>query len=118
MGTYDVQATYLSVKGYYTNTTQVDAYRGAGRPEAIYVLERLMDRAARELGVDLWELHHKNFIPVEKFPYKTTTGETYDVGDFSRVLNHAETACDRAGFGARKSASEANGKLRYRRGKC
>jgi carbon-monoxide dehydrogenase large subunit len=64
MGTYDVQATYLSVKGYYTNTTQVDAYRGAGRPEAIYVLERLMDRAARELGVDLWELHHKNFIPV------------------------------------------------------
>jgi carbon-monoxide dehydrogenase large subunit len=112
MGTYDVQATYLSVKGYYTNTTQVDAYRGAGRPEAIYVLERLMDRAARELGVDLWELHHKNFIPLDKFPYKTTTGEIYDVGDFSRVLNHAEIACDRAGFGSRKSASEAAGKLR------
>jgi carbon-monoxide dehydrogenase large subunit len=64
------------------------------------------------LGVDLWELHHKNFIPVDKFPYKTTTGETYDVGDFSRVLNHAEIACDRAGFGSRKSASEAAGKLR------
>ncbi|MDD9740585.1 xanthine dehydrogenase family protein molybdopterin-binding subunit [Marinovum sp. SP66] len=112
MGTYDVQAAYMSVKGYFTNTVQVDAYRGAGRPEAIYVLERLMDRAARELGVDGWELRRRNFIPAAKFPYRTVTGELYDVGDFDRVLSHAEASCDRAGFAARKAASEEHGKLR------
>ncbi|WP_323765017.1 xanthine dehydrogenase family protein molybdopterin-binding subunit [Marinovum sp.] len=112
MGCYDVQAAYMSVKGYYTNTVQVDAYRGAGRPEAIYVLERLMDRAARELGVDGWELRRRNFIPTAKFPYQTVTGELYDVGDFDRVLSHAEASCDRAGFAARKAASLSRGKLR------
>ncbi|MGY3438161.1 MULTISPECIES: xanthine dehydrogenase family protein molybdopterin-binding subunit [unclassified Marinovum] len=112
MGVYDVQTAYMGVQGYYTNTTQVDAYRGAGRPEAIYVLERIMDRAARELGVDGWELRRKNFIPVPKFPYKTVTGELYDVGDFDRVLSHAEQSCDLAGYGARRAASEAAGKLR------
>lgn len=112
MGCYDVQAAYMSVKGYYTNTVQVDAYRGAGRPEAIYVLERLIDRAARELGVDGWALRRRNFIPVQKFPYKTVTGELYDVGDFDRVLSHAEASSDRTGFAARKAASEARGRLR------
>ncbi|MGR3491499.1 MAG: xanthine dehydrogenase family protein molybdopterin-binding subunit, partial [Shimia sp.] len=68
-GTYDVQTAWLNVIGIYTNTTQVDAYRGAGRPEAIYVLERVMDAAARELGVDPWELRRKNFIAPEAFPY-------------------------------------------------
>ena len=112
MGTYDVQATYLRAEGYYTNTVYVDAYRGAGRPEAIYVLERMMDMAARELGVDPWELRRRNFIPVASFPYKAATGETYDVGDFSRVLNHADSFADRSGFAARKQASAAQGKLR------
>ncbi|MDP5348101.1 MAG: molybdopterin-dependent oxidoreductase, partial [Paracoccaceae bacterium] len=112
MGVYDVQATYLHVEGYYTNTTQVDAYRGAGRPEAIYVLERAMDMAARELGVDGWDLRRRNFIPVDRFPYVSATGETYDVGDFARVLAHAERTADRAGFAARKAASAARGKLR------
>lgn len=112
MGVYDVQTTWLHVEGIYTNTTQVDAYRGAGRPEAIYLLERMMDRAARDLGVDPWELRRKNFIPVNKFPYATATGETYDVGDFNRVLSHAEQLADRAGFEARKAASAAKGKLR------
>lgn len=112
MGVYDVQTTYLHVEGYYTNTTQVDAYRGAGRPEAIYVLERAMDMAARELGVDGWDLRRRNFIPVERFPYVSATGETYDVGDFTRVLAHAERTADRAGFAARKAASAARGKLR------
>ena len=112
MGTYDVQTSWLNVKGVYTNTTQVDAYRGAGRPEAIYVLERVMDRAARELGVDPWELRRKNFIAKEAFPYLTTTGETYDVGDFARVLAHAEHSADVAGFQARRAQSEAAGKLR------
>jgi carbon-monoxide dehydrogenase large subunit len=112
MGVYDVQDTWLHVEGTYTNTTQVDAYRGAGRPEAIYVLERLMDRAARELNVDPWELRRRSFIPVAAFPYKTATDETYDVGDFARVLDHAEVTADKAGFAARKAESAARGQLR------
>ncbi|HAV07831.1 MAG TPA: xanthine dehydrogenase [Rhodobacteraceae bacterium] len=111
-GVYDVQAVYLRAQAYYTNTTQVDAYRGAGRPEAIYLLERMMDRAARELGVDPWELRRINFIPAAKFPYKTIVGETYDVGDFHRVLAACEARGDRAGFAARRAASEAQGRLR------
>ncbi|MFQ6549526.1 xanthine dehydrogenase family protein molybdopterin-binding subunit [Aestuariibius sp. 2305UL40-4] len=112
MGCYDVQATWLGVKGVFTNTTPVDAYRGAGRPEAIYVLERVMDHAARQLGVDAWELRRKNFIRAEQFPYKSATGEMYDVGDFARVLGRVADEADRGGFAARKAASEAEGKLR------
>ncbi|NVO28905.1 xanthine dehydrogenase family protein molybdopterin-binding subunit [Donghicola sp. C2-DW-16] len=111
-GTYDVQTVWLNVEGYYTNTTQVDAYRGAGRPEAIYLLERCMDRAARELGVDPWELRRINFIAKDAFPYVSATGETYDVGDFGMVLDAAGQEADLAGFPARKATSEAAGKLR------
>jgi carbon-monoxide dehydrogenase large subunit len=110
MGTYDVQTAFLHVKGVFTNTTQVDAYRGAGRPEAIYALERMMDYAARELGVDAWDLRRKNFI--RSFPYTSVTGETYDVGDFPRVLARVEALSDRKGLAARKAASKAKGKLR------
>lgn len=109
-GTYDIKAAYMRVEGFYTNTTQVDAYRGAGRPEAIYTLERIMDRAARELNVDPIELRRINFV--QEFPYKTVTGENYDVGDFSRVLAHAEDDADIKGYPARKAATEAQGKLR------
>ncbi|MCP4209645.1 MAG: xanthine dehydrogenase family protein [Shimia sp.] len=112
MGVYDVQTTWLQVDGVYTNTTPVDAYRGAGRPEAIYVLERLMDRAARELGVSGYELRRRNFIPKEAFPYKSATDETYDVGDFDRVLSRIEEFGDVAGFPARKVESAKAGKLR------
>jgi carbon-monoxide dehydrogenase large subunit len=94
-------------EGVYTNTTQVDAYRGAGRPEAIYALERMMDRAARELGVDPWELRRRNFIPRSKFPYKTASRRAYDVGDFGRVLDRRRRRGRPAGFAARKAASEA-----------
>ena len=111
-GVYDVQATYLQVEGYYTNTTQVDAYRGAGRPEAIYVLERAMDMAARQLGLDPWELRRRSFIPAASFPYATATGETYDVGDFHRVLAHCAETADLAGYAARRAKSAAQGKLR------
>jgi aerobic carbon-monoxide dehydrogenase large subunit len=112
MGVYDVQTTYLRSVGYYTNTTQVDAYRGAGRPEAIYILERAMDRAARELGVDPLELRRINFIKPEQFPYATTVGETYDVGDFDKVLNRAVVEADIAGFAGRKAADARRGLLR------
>ncbi|TDX33793.1 xanthine dehydrogenase family protein molybdopterin-binding subunit [Rhodovulum visakhapatnamense] len=111
-GVYDIPAAYLAVKGVYTNTTQVDAYRGAGRPEAIYALERMMDVAARELGVDPWDLRRRNFIAPAAFPYRTPTGETYDVGDFARVLARVEAVADRAGFAARKAESAARGRLR------
>ncbi len=112
MGVYDVQTTWLQVDGFYTNTVPVDAYRGAGRPEAIYVLERLMDRAARELGIDPWELRRINFIKPEQFPYKAATGETYDVGDFDLLLKRAVVEADRDGFEARKAADVKRGLLR------
>lgn len=111
-GVYDIQTAWLQVEGYYTNTVQVDAYRGAGRPEAIYVLERVMDRAARELGVDPWELRRRNFIAPQAFPYQTVTGETYDVGDFSRILSRAAEEADLAGFESRRAADGKGGKLR------
>ena len=111
-GCYDVPAAWLGVKGIYTNTTQVDAYRGAGRPEAIFALERAMDYAARALGVDAWELRRKNFIRADQMPYTSPTDVTYDVGDFRKVLARVEGEADRAGFGARKAASKAQGKLR------
>lgn len=111
-GVYDIQKTWLQVEGYYTNTVQVDAYRGAGRPEAIYVLERVMDRAARELGIDPWELRRINFIKPEQFPYAASTGETYDVGEFNKVLTRVEVEADAAGFNARRVADEAKGLLR------
>ncbi len=111
-GVYDVRNFFFGVKGVFTNTTQVDAYRGAGRPEAIFTLERAMDAAARELGVDPWELRRKNFITREQMPYVSASGETYDVGDFHMVLGRAETIADRAGFAARKAESGRRGKLR------
>lgn len=112
MGVYDVQATFLRCEGIYTNTTYVDAYRGAGRPEAIYVLERLIDRAARELEIDPLTLRRINFIKPDQFPYATSTGETYDVGDFNKVLRRAEDEADLAGFAARKSDDAERGLLR------
>jgi carbon-monoxide dehydrogenase large subunit len=111
-GVYDIPAMLYSVKGVFTHTTPVDAYRGAGRPESIYLLERLMDKAARELGVDRIELRRKNFIKPEQFPYKTAAGEVYDSGDFARVLDAALAKADWAGAAARKQQSSAKGKYR------
>ena len=111
-GTYDLQTAFFRNRGIFTNTTQVDAYRGAGRPEAIYALERAMDHAARTLGVDPFELRRRNFIKPGQFPYKSATGELYDVGDFPRVLDRGAEEADLAGFAARRAASEAGGKLR------
>ncbi len=111
-GVYDVQNVYLNVKAVYTNTGPIDAYRGAGRPEAIYQLERLMDYSARQMGVDAIELRRKNFIPVDKFPYATASGELYDVGDFPRVLDRALLEADTKGFASRKATSAKSGKYR------
>lgn len=111
-GTYDLQRIWLGVKAVFTNTTPVDAYRGAGRPEAIFALERAMDHAARVMGVDPWELRRINFIKPGQFPYVSATGMPYDVGNFPRVLDRVEETSDRAGFAARRAASEAKGRLR------
>jgi carbon-monoxide dehydrogenase large subunit len=109
-GVYDVQAAALRAVGVYTNTAPVDAYRGAGRPEAILTIERAMDHAARELGVDPFDLRARNFI--RTFPYATATGEAIDVGDFDRVLARAKAEADVTGFAARRAASAARGLLR------
>jgi carbon-monoxide dehydrogenase large subunit len=111
-GVYDVQKAFFRVRGVYTNTVPVDAYRGAGRPEAIYVIERLMDWSARDLGVDPVDLRRRNFIPRTGFPYRSVSGETYDVGDFDRVLDRALREADVAGFEARKAESARAGRLR------
>jgi aerobic carbon-monoxide dehydrogenase large subunit len=111
-GVYDVQIGYFGVKGVYTNTTPVDAYRGAGRPEAIYVIERLMDHASRQFGMDQSTLRRKNFISASQMPYTSLAGELYDTGDFDKVLNRAELEADIAGFEARKERSAMDGKLR------
>ena len=109
-GVYDIKAAYLGSRGVYTNTTPVDAYRGAGRPEAIYTIERVMDHAARVLGVDPFDLRARNFVTA--FPYATATGEVYDVGDFHGVLNRLRVEADVAGYGARQAATAAKGLLR------
>ncbi len=111
-GVYDIASAHLHVQGIYTNTTPVDAYRGAGRPEAITLLERAIDMAARELGLSPFELRKRNIIATDKFPYTTPAKETYDVGDFARLLHRAQEMGDVAGFAARKAASAARGKLR------
>ena len=111
-GVYDIPVAHLQVQGIYTNTTPVDAYRGAGRPEAITLIERTMDMAARELGLSPFEIRARNFIPADSFPYTTPAGESYDVGDFARLLARAQDLGDVAGFAARKADSAARGLLR------
>jgi aerobic carbon-monoxide dehydrogenase large subunit len=111
-GVYDVKNLVYRVKGVLTNTTPVDAYRGAGRPESIYLVERLMDAAARELGEDPAAFRRKNFIPPAAMPFKTAAGEVYDSGDFARVLDAALEESDWRGFARRQADAEARGRRR------
>jgi len=109
-GQYVIPAIHAEVIGVYTNTAPVDAYRGAGRPEASYVLERLMETAARQLKVDPAELRSRNFI--RQFPYQTPVIMAYDTGDFVASLEAAKKSIDYAGFAARKAKAKSEGKLR------
>ncbi|WP_322061269.1 xanthine dehydrogenase family protein molybdopterin-binding subunit [Paraburkholderia sp. J63] len=109
-GQYTTPAIYAEVKAVFTNTVPVDAYRGAGRPEATYVVERLVETAAREMNIDPAELRRRNFIT--SFPYATPVGLTYDTGDYEACLSRALELADVQGFAARRDASKANGKLR------
>ncbi|MGE0735465.1 MAG: xanthine dehydrogenase family protein molybdopterin-binding subunit [Alphaproteobacteria bacterium] len=111
-GVYTTPLVYCNVKAYFSNTVPVDAYRGAGRPEATYLLERLVDKAARELGIDRVEIRRRNFIPRSAFPYQTPVVVQYDSGDYEATLGVALKDSDWAGFPARKAEAAKRGKLR------
>ncbi len=109
-GQYATPAIYAEVDGVFTNTTPVDAYRGAGRPEAAYVVERLVSAVAREMNIDQAELRRRNFITT--FPYQTPVALQYDTGDFNACLDGAMELADVAGFPARRADAEQRGKRR------
>ena len=109
---YGFQAIHANVIGVLTNTVPVDAYRGAGRPESNYVVERLIDTAARELGIDRIEIRRRNMVAPGAMPYRTAMGQDYDSGDFARVMDAALEKIDWAGFPARKAAAARRGKRR------
>lgn len=110
--TYRIPALYVDVSACFTHTVPTDPYRGAGRPEGLYVVERLMDAAARETGLDPVELRRRNLIPPGAFPYRSPTGLLYDPCEFDQVLESALERADAAGFPARRAEAEARGRLR------
>ena len=114
LGVYKTPLIEVSTKCVFTNTTPVGAYRGAGRPEANYYMERLVETAAAETGIDRVELRRRNHIAPEAMPYKSPNGTTYDSGDFTNLLNKALALADWDGFAVRKSESRMRGKLRGR----
>ncbi|MCY4303602.1 MAG: xanthine dehydrogenase family protein molybdopterin-binding subunit [Aestuariivita sp.] len=109
-GNYKTPVIQVNVKAVFTTTVPVDAYRGAGRPEATFQLERVIDKVARELKLDPVALRRQNFIT--EFPYDTPVALTYDTGDYNGTMNKLEAAADFDGFAQRRSDTEANGKLR------
>jgi carbon-monoxide dehydrogenase large subunit len=109
-GNYKTPLVYTNVKAVFTNTVPVDAYRGAGRPEATFQVERVIDKAARERGVDPIALRRQNFVT--EFPYQTPVAVEYDTGDYNATMDKMEELMDLPGFAARRKASEAKGKLR------
>ena len=111
-GQYKTPNIYVEVEGVYTNTSPVDAYRGAGRPEATYVVERIVEQAARELGKDPADLRRMNMIQPEDFPYETPVALVYDVGNYEASLDKALDAIDYSGFEARQAAAAENNKRR------
>ena len=111
-GVYSLPAVDIRSGGWFTHTTPVDAYRGAGRPEAIYALERLIDKAARTLGLDGFDLRRRNLIDPSAIPFPTVMGTTYDSGDFPAALEAARRISDFEGFAARRAGSESAGLLR------
>jgi carbon-monoxide dehydrogenase large subunit len=111
-GVYRVPVVFAHVKGYFSNSAPIDAYRGAGRPEAAYLMERLMDAAALKTGVDRVELRRRNLPGPDELPYQNWFGVSYDSGDYPRMLDTALKRADVAGFATRKEQSKSRGKLR------
>ena len=111
-GNYKTPLIYVNVKAVFTNTVAVDAYRGAGRPEATYQLERVIDKAAIEMGIDPVELRRRNYIQPDQFPYATPVAVEYDTGNYDATMDKLLEISDAAGFEARKAESASRGKLR------
>ena len=111
-GVYRIPALYGTYRVALTNCTPIAAYRGAGRPDIAYVVERLVNQAAAELNMDAAELRRRNFIPPDAFPYRTPTGSVYEIADFPGLLGKALELADWQGFPARRARSAATGKLR------
>ena len=111
-GAYRIPAACVDVKVVVTNTAPVDAYRGAGRPESAYTIERLVEKAAREMGVSAVELRRRNFIRPDEFPYKTPLGPKYDTGRYAELMDEALKRADVTGLPARRAAAKRQGKLR------
>lgn len=111
-GPYKTPAVHVNVRAVFTNTTPVDAYRGAGRPEATYLLERLVDKCARELGIDRVEIRKRNMIQASEFPYQTPIAFQYDSGNYQATLDMALAKIDYANFEKRRQESAARGMLR------
>ncbi|NNE86178.1 MAG: xanthine dehydrogenase family protein molybdopterin-binding subunit [Alphaproteobacteria bacterium] len=110
-GLYAIPAIWANVKGVITNTVPTDAYRGAGRPEAIYCVERLVDKCARELGIGPDEIRRRNFVKPAQLPYTTALGDVYDSGEFIEIMEAGMERADWAGVSARRDAAAKNGKL-------
>src|SRR3954453_19338224 len=113
-GVYDIPALHVAGRAIFTNTTPTGPYRGAGRPEAAYIIERLMDLAAQKTAIDPLELRRRNYIAPGKFPYKTATGNVFDSGEFLQTHDMTVALADWAGYDARLKQSKADGKLRGR----
>ena len=111
-GNYATPQIYVNVKAVFTNTVPVDAYRGAGRPEATFQLERVIDKAARELGIDPVEIRRRNFVKPDQFPYTTPVALQYDTGNYDATMDKLVEIADLDGFRSRAEESEASGKLR------
>ena len=111
---YDIQTMHIMSQGVFTNTSQSGPYRGAGRPEAAYFMERLIEQAARQIGMEPSEIRRRNLIPTAKLPYTTPTHWVYDSGEFVRLMDQCIGNSDAKGYNARKKASAKNGKLRGR----
>ncbi|MDA0262400.1 MAG: xanthine dehydrogenase family protein molybdopterin-binding subunit, partial [Proteobacteria bacterium] len=111
-GVYDIPAAYNEVRAVFTHSVPVDAYRGAGRPEAAYMIERLVDVAAQVSGIDATELRRRNYVKPEAMPYTTSLGLLYDSGEFARNMDEALAASDWQGAAARRAAARKLGKLR------
>ena len=111
-GVYDIPAAHVTIDAVLSNTNPTAPYRGAGRPEAAYLIERIVEVAAQELGIDSIDLRRRNIIAKEKLPYKAPLGPFYDCGEFEKNMDMALAASDHAGFAKRREASRANGKLR------
>ena len=111
-GVYDLPCIHVTVDGVFSHTAPTEVYRGAGRPESVYLLERLVDQAARELGVDPADLRARNLLAPEAMPYRTALGLVYDSGDFPGMLEAAKTRADLAGFAVRRAEAASRGLLR------